>query len=61
MAPSMTPVQVWAPKLKQFSVSHVVLGNAGQKGFLKIPSKHGFVKDSKGLKWPLIAYRLCFD
>lgn len=60
----ITPVfgetPIWYPILKQYIVSSITLGVKGQTGVLEIPSKNGFVLDNKGLRWTLLAHRLCF-
>ena len=58
--PDFQPRPQWLPLLEGCKVSSVVLGEKGDRGVLRVPTKRGFVEDSKGLKWSLIAYRLSF-
>ena len=58
--PDFQPRPQWFPLLEDCKVSSVVLGEKGDRGVLRVPTKRGFVEDGKGLKWSLIAYRLSF-
>lgn len=60
VVPFLQPVPVWLLLLKSFMESSVLLGQKGEKGEIKVPSRKGVVLDDRGLKWTLIAYRLFF-
>lgn len=59
--PVMKPFPVWWPLLQVGVVSSINIGEHFQKGVVHVPTKHGFVSDRKGLKWPLVAYRLSYS
>jgi hypothetical protein len=56
--PAVKPI--WWPLVKANEVDSLLLGNVGKTGILKIPTKRGFVRDKKGLKFDLWAFRLSF-
>ncbi|XP_069129670.1 uncharacterized protein [Argopecten irradians] len=59
--PVISPVPVWWPLLQTAVVSSICVGKQFQKGVIKVPTRHGFIDDSKGLKWQLVAFRLSFS
>lgn len=61
VVPEIVPTPVWWPLFWLYVESFIVLGNKGDTGVLKLPSKQGFVLDKVGLKWKLIAGRLSFS
>jgi uncharacterized glyoxalase superfamily protein PhnB len=46
--------------LQNYIVDYLDIGAQGEMGLLFFPSKTGYVRDKKGLKWALRAYRLSF-
>lgn len=60
VVPELKPIPVWWPKLMSYSVGSVCLGEKGEKGVMLVPSKKGFVYDSFGLSWRLLAFRVSF-
>lgn len=59
--PGISGGPIWAPLVKMYSKSSLLLGVKGQKGVLRMPSKRGFILDQKGLKAPLWAHRMAFS
>ena len=60
VAPTIHPCPIWWPLIHQYKISTLLLGVRGQKGVLSFPSRKGYVRDKRGLKWDLVAYRLSF-
>lgn len=60
VVPVLSPKPVWWPTLLRYTVDSFLVGLAGERGILRIPSKSGFVGDMKGLSWDLLASRLVF-
>ena len=55
----VTPV--WLPALQEKISDAFLIGLKGQRDCLKFPSKHGFIKDRKGLTDNLWVIRLELD
>lgn len=58
IVPEIHPLPVWWPMLQMYREDSLELGVRGDKTVLKMPSKHGFILDTKGLKWSLHAFRV---
>lgn len=54
------PGHMWAPFVGMYSTCRVCLGQVGDIGVLRIPSKKGYLWDIEGLKHSLYAHRFCF-
>ena len=52
--------EAWYPKVIHYAIGKCVLGKKGEKGILWYPSKNGWEPDKTGLRWDLVAFRLCF-
>ena len=60
VAPSLSPIPVWWPLLQRYAKDSFLLGDKTDRGILFFPTKKGYKKDTRGLVWPLVAYRLEF-
>lgn len=58
VVPEIFPTPPWWPLFWSYVESFIVIGDKGEKGVIKVPSKQGFILDGKGLKWKLIARKL---
>ena len=60
LVPRNQVVDMWWPKLARCSRDCRLLAHRGEKGVLILPSKDGWVVDSRGLAWDLYAVRVGF-
>lgn len=61
VVPEFKPIPIWWPRLVSNSIHSVCIDEKGEKGAIMVPSKRGFVYDSFGLQWRLLAFRLSFS
>jgi hypothetical protein len=61
VVPEILPTPPWWPLFWSYLESFIIIGDKGEKGVIKLPSKQGLILDSKGLKWKLIAGKLSFS
>lgn len=61
IAPVFPTVPIWEPFLRSVCISSFILGEKGERGVIKYPTKEGYACCSNGLKWNLKAYRLSFS
>lgn len=58
--PLIKPIPVWWSLVQMHVVQSLELGARGDKAVIRVPSRKGFITDNKGLRWPLVAFRLLF-
>ncbi|KAJ8319027.1 hypothetical protein KUTeg_004118 [Tegillarca granosa] len=56
----LQPTPMWWPLLYSQASSFKLIGHAGEKHCIRIPSKSGFICDKIGLSWDLVAFRFHF-
>lgn len=60
VVPKRIPVPYWWPFLRKYEKGCFQLGVKGDMGIVRIPTKKGFVDDTRGLPWDIWVFRLSF-